>query len=128
MALSFFTLPPPTFQLIMANHFLKQDPPVFNNIVFPTNVLSSGFYLAGDSPNPFFLFMPRLLYTLEQVSQRSTITLSGLLTTCNLMGISFPHTLAHNHRYVYWFPFTWSQCDNFSSLTFPAGYEIWIFL
>lgn len=54
--------------------------------------------------------------------------LSGLLTTCNLMGISFPHTLAHNHRYVYWFPFTWSQCDNFSSLTFPAGYEIWIFL
>jgi hypothetical protein len=39
---------------------------VFNNIVFPTNVLSSGFYLAGDSPNPFFLFMPRLLYTLEQ--------------------------------------------------------------
>lgn len=54
MALSFFTLPPPTFQLIMANHFLKQDPPVFNNIVFPTNVLSSGFYLAGDSPNPFF--------------------------------------------------------------------------
>lgn len=37
-------------------------------------------------------------------------------------------TLDHNHRYVYWFPFTWSQCDNFSSLTFPAGYEIWIFL
>ena len=36
--------------------------------------------------------------------------------------------LDHNHRYVYWFPFTWSQCDNFSSLTFPAGYEIWIFL
>ena len=26
----------------------------------------------------------------EQVSQRSTITLSGLLTTCNLMGFRFP--------------------------------------
>ena len=33
MALSFFTLPPPTFQLIMANHFLKQDPPVFNKFI-----------------------------------------------------------------------------------------------
>jgi hypothetical protein len=38
----------------MANHFLKQDPPVFNNIVFHHNILSSGFHLAGDSPNPFF--------------------------------------------------------------------------
>ena len=54
MALSFFTLP------------LKQDPPVFNNIVFPTNVLSSGFYLAGDPPKPIFLFMPRSQYTLGQ--------------------------------------------------------------
>ena len=32
----------------------EQDPPVFNNIVFHHNILSSGFHLAGDSPNPFF--------------------------------------------------------------------------
>lgn len=44
----------------------EQDPPVFNNIVFQPIVLLSGFHLAGDSPNPFFLFMPRILYTLEQ--------------------------------------------------------------
>ena len=44
----------------------EQDPPVFNNIVFQANVLSSGFHLAGDSPYPFFLFMPRSQYALEQ--------------------------------------------------------------
>lgn len=32
----------------------EQDPPVFNNIVFQTNVPSSGFPLAGDSPKPIF--------------------------------------------------------------------------
>lgn len=55
--------------MILLVNFLfhpEQDPPVFNNIVFQANVLSSGFHLAGDSPNPFFLFMPRTLYTLEQ--------------------------------------------------------------
>ena len=80
----------------------------------------------------------------EQVSQRSTITCSRLLTTCNLMGISLlrstpvgakrmstghptPHTLDHNQRYVYWFPFTWSQHVNFSSPTFAADYKILTF-
>ena len=63
MALSFFTLPPPTFQLIMAHHFLKQDPPVFNNIVFHHNILSSGFHLAGDSHTHFSIYAEVSVYT-----------------------------------------------------------------
>ena len=95
-----------------------------------------------------FLYLQHMIrgrYSLlEQVSQRSTITCSRLLTTYNLMGISLlrstpvganrmstghpaPHTLDHNQRYVYWFPLTWSQRVNFSSLTFAADYKILIF-
>ena len=55
---------------------------------------------------------------LEQVSQCRTKTPAGFFLTCNLMGISFPHTLDRNQRYAYWFPFTWSQRDDFPSLAF----------
>lgn len=41
----------------------EQDPPVFNNIVFHHNILSSGFHLAGDSPNPFFIYAEISVYT-----------------------------------------------------------------
>ena len=61
---------------------------------------------------------------LEQVSQCSTITLPGLLATCNLMGISFPHTLDRNQRYAFWFPFAWSQRDDSPSLAFTASCKI----
>lgn len=64
---------------------------------------------------------------LEQVSQCRTKTPAGFFQTCNLMGISFPHTLDRNQRYVYWFPFAWSQRDAFSSLAFTAHCEFSIF-
>ena len=57
---------------------------------------------------------------LEQVSQCRTKTPAGFFLTCNLMGISFPHTLDHNQRYVYWFPFAWSQRNNFLLLNFHS--------
>ena len=58
---------------------------------------------------------------LEQVSQCQTKTPPGFFLPCNLMGISFPHTLDHNQRYAYWFPFPWSQRDDSSSLAFTAS-------
>ena len=62
---------------------------------------------------------------LEQVSQCRTKTPAGFFLTCNW--ISFPHTLDRNQRYVYWFPFAWSQRDAFSSLAFTAHCEFSIF-
>lgn len=41
----------------------EQDPPVFNNIVFHHNILSSGFHLAGDSPNPFSIYAEVSVHT-----------------------------------------------------------------
>ena len=64
---------------------------------------------------------------LEQVSQCQTKTPTGFFLPCNLMGISFPHTLDHNQRCVYWSPFAWSQRDAFSSLAFTAYCEFSIF-
>ena len=64
---------------------------------------------------------------LEQVSQCQTKNPPGFFLPCNLMGISFPHTLDRNQRYVYWFPFAWSQRDAFSSLAFTAHCEFSIF-
>ena len=58
---------------------------------------------------------------LEQVSQCRTKTPAGFFLTCNLMGISFPHTLDRNQRYAYWFPLPWSQRDDSSSLAFTAS-------
>mgnify|MGYP007081671237 FL=1 len=51
MALSFLTLPPPTFQLIMANHFLKQvSPRVTQN---PISGLWFSDELNGDYDSPY---------------------------------------------------------------------------
>ena len=60
---------------------------------------------------------------LEQVSQCQTKTPPGFFLPCNLMGISFPHTLDRNQRYAYWFPLPWSQRDDSSSLAFTAYCE-----
>ena len=58
---------------------------------------------------------------LEQVSQCQTKTPPGFFLACNLMGISFPHTLDRNQRYAYWFPLPWSQRDDSSSLAFTTS-------
>ena len=58
---------------------------------------------------------------LEQVSQCQTKIPPGFFLPCNLMGISFPHTLDRNQRYAYWFPLPWSQRDDSSSLAFTAS-------
>ena len=52
----------------------------------------------------------------------------GFFLPCNLMGISFPHTLDRNQRYAYWFPLPWSQRDESSSLAFTASCKIFSFL
>ena len=51
----------------------------------------------------------------------------GFFLPCNLMGISFPHTLDRNQRYAYWFPLPWSQCDDSSSLAFTASCNFFLF-
>ena len=52
----------------------------------------------------------------------------GFFLPCNLMGISFPHTLDRNQRYAYWFPLPLSQRDDSSSLAFTASCKIFSFL
>ena len=64
---------------------------------------------------------------LEQVSQCRTKTPPGFFLPCNLMGISFPHTLDRNQRYAYWFPLPWSQRDESSSLAFTASCNFFLF-
>lgn len=64
---------------------------------------------------------------LEQVSQCQTKTPPEFFLPCNLMGISFPHTLDRNQRYAYWFPLPWSQRDAFLSLAFTAYCEFSVF-
>ena len=63
----------------------------------------------------------------EQVSQCQTKTPPGFFLPCNLMGISFPHTLDRNQRYAYWFPLPWSQRDDSSSLAFTASCNFFLF-
>lgn len=48
---------------------------------------------------------------LEQVSQCQTKTPPGFFLPCNLMGISFPHTLDAYCRYAFLAPTTVSQRD-----------------
>ena len=74
-------------------------------------------------PSPFFCKSAYIMNQsfLEQVSQCQTKTPPGFFLPCNLMGISFPHTLDRNQRYAYWFPLSWSQRDNSSSLAFTAS-------